>query len=380
MSRLSITFLAMLGAVATPRDVQADVAEDCKPTEEKLVETVRLPGEAILRRFEGGCVTAACTTAESPYCGAGGSGARVELAAGGRTISVVRASNIAVETKSGSPVQVLGPGGRRGIRLELQHNGPLGGMRWVTQSTEVLAVFDGSTWLPPTAPSPAAPPGALTCDAQGQAAAAKQNAEKTAKDAACRKARAARDAELDAERKELIAQRRPTSATEQADRRTAAKLEAECLQDSADDAFNDGILTEVSKSACLTKQRTKTEELPKECATTCRRTAESVLPRYCDAVTKSRQYRRGLTKTEDEIRCREEYDRCTVRAAGLSASQRDAACGGGLNQCRATRAQENVAFDAQITAKKTACLANDRATFESRCLSACASSVVPTRP
>lgn len=167
---------ALVIVLSASAEVRADGERGCKPTEEKLVETTKLPGEAVCRLYEGGCITGdatgQCTTTAHPYCGAAGSGGRAELLVAGKVVATVRASSVTVSKgKDGSAVQALDSGGR-GVRLELGHNGPLGGMKWATQSTEVLAVLGGSTWSAAGSNTIAAPAASSnpTCDAEASAA------------------------------------------------------------------------------------------------------------------------------------------------------------------------------------------------------------------
>jgi hypothetical protein len=217
-----------------------------------------------------------------------------------------------------------------------------------------------------------------TCEAQTQADTTARNAAKATREADCHKVRAAQDAELEVQRKVRSAQHVSPSATESHDRRLAAKQQADCLQDATDKAVNEALRSEVSKAACLTRERSpRVADFDGECRSSCRKASEGVLARYCDAMTRSRQYRRSLAMAEDNINCREEYGRCLVRAARLSEGQRSAVCGGGLNQCISIRAKENQAFDRQIAQKNTACLANDRALFEIPCLQECGAEPPP---
>jgi hypothetical protein len=80
---------------------------------------------------------------------------------------------------------------------------------------------------------------------------------------------------------------------------------------------------EISKAACVTRAHPGNDD-PEECASACRTTSEAMLPGYCEATTKGREYRRGLVTAEDESACREEQDRCLRGAAPSSSAQRDA--------------------------------------------------------
>jgi TPR repeat protein len=158
MTKKGVAFgLLAMGNLAATSGIHAQglSQDNCKPTGERLVTTAALLGGAVLRYFEGACLTAQCQATEFPYCGAGGMGARVEVESGGKVVGTARASKITIQVHNGSPV-TLDTSGRRGVRVNLQSNlgPPVAGMApaWMN-STTTVAVFDGTTWTAPAPPS-----------------------------------------------------------------------------------------------------------------------------------------------------------------------------------------------------------------------------------